>query len=62
MSDIVFEGVNNRGFFTSNRIGGKGGDDIYQFMSHELVFTLQGVVIGAETRELSKRKSQRRFF
>ncbi|HIN38977.1 MAG TPA: hypothetical protein EYM84_01745 [Flavobacteriales bacterium] len=49
---IVFEGVNNRGYFTSNRIGGKGGDDIYQFMSPQLVFTLQGIVIDADTRDV----------
>jgi len=49
---IVFEGTNNRGFFTSNRLGGKGGDDIYQFMSPQLVFTLQGVVRDAETKEM----------
>lgn len=49
---IIFEGSNNRGYFTSNRKGGKGGDDIYQFMSPELTFTLQGVVIDADTREI----------
>ena len=49
---IVFEGLNNRGFFTSNRKGGKGGDDIYQFVSPDLVFTLQGVVTDAETKEI----------
>ncbi|MBL4578694.1 MAG: OmpA family protein [Flavobacteriales bacterium] len=49
---IIFEGSNNRGYFTSNRKGGKGGDDIYQFMSPQLTFTLQGVVIDADTREI----------
>ena len=49
---IIFEGTNNRGYFTSNRKGGKGGDDIYQFMSPQLTFTLQGVVIDADTRDV----------
>ena len=49
---IIFEGTNNRGYFTSDRKGGKGGDDIYQFMSPQLTFTLQGVVIDVDTREI----------
>jgi peptidoglycan-associated lipoprotein len=28
---IVFDGVNEKGLFTSNRKGGRGGDDIYTF-------------------------------
>ncbi|MDR3286171.1 MAG: OmpA family protein [Prevotellaceae bacterium] len=28
---IIFEGATDNGYFTSNRIGGKGGDDIYRF-------------------------------
>ncbi|HEY6163116.1 MAG TPA: OmpA family protein [Bacteroidia bacterium] len=28
---IIFEGKKERGYFTSNRLGGKGGDDIYSF-------------------------------
>ncbi|MDD2962608.1 MAG: OmpA family protein [Bacteroidales bacterium] len=32
------------GFFTSNRVGGRGGDDIYSFVIQPLVFTLQGIV------------------
>ena len=28
---IIFEGKDERGYFSSNRFGGKGGDDIYQF-------------------------------
>ncbi|MBI2967772.1 MAG: OmpA family protein [Bacteroidetes bacterium] len=49
---IIFEGLADRGYLTSNRKGGKGNDDIYFFFSPELVFTLQGVVIDAETRAL----------
>lgn len=47
---IIFEGKADRGYFTSNRKGGKGGDDIYYFVSPQLTFTLQGVVIDADTR------------
>jgi len=49
---IVFEGMSNRGFFTSNRKGGKGGDDIYQFISPDLAFTLTGIVTDAETKKI----------
>jgi len=49
---IIFEGVNNKGYFTSNRKGGKGRDDIYQFVSPDLIFTLQGVVVDADTKEI----------
>ena len=47
---IIFEGKADRGYFTSNRKGGKGGDDIYYFVSPQLTFTLQGVVIDADSR------------
>ena len=49
---IVFEGLSNRGYFTSNRKGGKGGDDIYQFISPDLAFTLTGVVTDAATKKI----------
>jgi len=39
---IVFEGEEERGFFTSNRPGGKGQDDIWRFYLPDLVFGLQG--------------------
>ncbi len=32
------------GFFTSNRPGGKGGDDIYRFSRKNLLFTVEGQV------------------
>ena len=41
---IVFAPGEDRGYFTSNRAGGKGGDDIYSFSRPPLVFTLKGVV------------------
>lgn len=29
--DLILEGVNDKGYFTSNRAGGKGKEDIYEF-------------------------------
>lgn len=40
------------GYFSSNREGGKGQDDIYRFYMTPLVFTLSGVVRDSMTREL----------
>lgn len=40
------------GYFSSNREGGKGQDDIYRFYMTPLVFTLSGVVRDSVTREL----------
>ncbi|HMC96231.1 MAG TPA: OmpA family protein, partial [Flavobacteriales bacterium] len=39
---IVFDGDHDRGFFTSNRPGGKGEDDIWRFDMPSMVFALQG--------------------
>ena len=41
---INFEGENERGFFTSRRSGGKGGDDIYTFEKINWKATLKGMV------------------
>ena len=38
------------GFFSSNREGGKGGDDIYSFRLKTLLFTLSGTVSDANTK------------
>ena len=38
-----------RGYFTSNRIGGKGGDDIYSFYVPALVYAIQGNVTNVVT-------------
>lgn len=46
---IVFDGENDRGFFTSNRPGGKGQDDIWRFYMPDLVFALQGNVYDKQT-------------
>jgi len=40
---IAFEDEEERGFFTSNRPGGKGQDDIWRFYLPDMVFALQGV-------------------
>ncbi len=49
---IVFEGKKEKGYFTSNRKGGRGGDDIYSFYIPPLIFTLQGVVKDDSTKEI----------
>lgn len=41
---LMFDGDEDRGFFTSNRPGGKGQDDIWRFYVQELVFGYQGTV------------------
>jgi len=46
---IIVEKDSERGYLTSNRDGGKGGDDIYQFELPSLVFSLQGVVTDSKT-------------
>jgi len=48
---IVFEGKKIRGYFTSNREGGKGSDDIYSFFLPPLVFNLNGTVVSSENNE-----------
>lgn len=47
---IVFEENNDRGYLTSNRPGGKGQSDIWNFMLPPLVFTLQGNIYDKETQ------------
>ncbi|MBL7903229.1 MAG: PD40 domain-containing protein [Bacteroidia bacterium] len=41
---IIYEGKKNKGYFTSNREGGKGGDDIWSFYLPPLNFTGKGFV------------------
>ncbi|MBX7095650.1 MAG: OmpA family protein [Flavobacteriales bacterium] len=47
---IVFE-AKEKGFFTSNRVGGKGRDDIYSFMLPPLLFELKVTVLDDETKQ-----------
>lgn len=44
---IVFEGKKQRGYFSSNREGGKGSDDIWSFYLPPLVFNLEGNVVSS---------------
>lgn len=52
---IVFQGASaageymEKGYFSSNRKGGKGGDDVYSFMLPPPCFTLQGMVRDEES-------------
>lgn len=41
---IVFQGLNKKGLFTSNRKGGRGNDDIYTFEIPPVEFFLKGIV------------------
>lgn len=49
---IIFEGDAERGYFSSNRKGGKGGDDIYQFYLPPLQFTLKGFIKDCKTDDI----------
>ena len=46
---IIVEKSGERGYLTSNRGGGKGGDDIYQFELPSLVFKLNGILTDSKT-------------
>lgn len=48
---IVFEPGQDRGFFTTSREGGKGGDDIWEFYLPPMLFSLEGVVKDVETEK-----------
>ncbi len=48
---IVFEPKQDRGFFTTSREGGKGGDDIWEFYLPPKLFSLEGVVKDVETNQ-----------
>lgn len=41
---IIFKGLKEEGYLTSNRKGTKGSDDIYSFILPPLLYTLQGVI------------------
>ena len=49
---MTFEGVKNRGFFSSNRNDGRGWDHIYSFVNPEIVQTVKGWVYEQEGYEL----------
>ncbi|GIR13472.1 MAG: hypothetical protein CM15mP23_20470 [Cryomorphaceae bacterium] len=49
---IIFSGKDAiHGFFTSNRKGGRGGDDIYETKLADLEFIMEGVLKDEETNE-----------
>jgi peptidoglycan-associated lipoprotein len=48
---IIFEGEAERGYFSSNRKGGKGGDDIYMFYLPPLEFTVKGFIKDCKSEE-----------
>ena len=46
---MIIEKGGERGYLTSNRSGGKGGDDIYQFELPALKISVQGIVTDSKT-------------
>lgn len=48
---IIFEGKKERGYFSSTRLGGRGGCDIYEFSVPPVLFTLGGIVYDFDTKE-----------
>ena len=46
---MIVEKNGERGYFTSNRSGGRGGDDIYQFELPALNLSVQGIVTDSKT-------------
>jgi peptidoglycan-associated lipoprotein len=48
---IIFEGLKERGYLTSNRAGGKGADDIYSFSLPPVLFTLTGIVTEKDSKK-----------
>ncbi|MDL2227516.1 OmpA family protein [Odoribacter sp. OttesenSCG-928-L07] len=46
---ILFHPEKNEGYFSSNRKGGRGGDDIYGFVVPPLEFTLTGTITDEKT-------------
>ena len=49
---IIFEGKRERGYFSSNREGGKGGDDIWKFSLPAMLFSVEGVISDCKFKEV----------
>ena len=49
---VVYHGAKDQGFFTTDREGGMGGDDIWSFKLSPLLFQLDGNVKNVETNEV----------
>ena len=47
---IIFQGSKQQGYFTSNRAGGKGSDDIYSFRLPPILFSLNGTITDVDTK------------
>jgi peptidoglycan-associated lipoprotein len=48
---LVMENEEERGYFTSNRMGGKGHDDIYSYYIAPLIFVLEGTIKDVDSGE-----------
>lgn len=48
---LVFSKVSEAGFFTSNRPGGKGGDDLYRFFEVKTFFDIAGIIVDDVTNQ-----------
>jgi peptidoglycan-associated lipoprotein len=46
---ISYEGTKDRGYFSSNRAGGRGSDDIYSFYLPPILFVIEGTVYDQDT-------------
>ena len=49
---MTFEGLHNRGYFSSNRCDARGWDHIYSFEKHEVIQTVKGWVYEQDGYEL----------
>ncbi len=49
---LCFESAKERGYLSSNRLGGRGGDDIYQFSLPPIEFVLVGTVRNQKTEDV----------
>ncbi|NQY68829.1 MAG: OmpA family protein [Flavobacteriales bacterium] len=49
---ITFKGDKEAGLLSSNRPGGKGGDDIYEFSVPSITIWLEGIVRDVDTKEI----------
>jgi peptidoglycan-associated lipoprotein len=55
---IVFEGKRQRGYFSSNREGGRGDDDIWSFNLPPLTFNVKGIIISEGDPFTAKGKNE----
>lgn len=48
---LITDGKMERGYFSSNRAGGKGSDDIYSFSLPPLLFNVSGLITNSKNKE-----------